>query len=69
MPHGHDKMAPPGELERGLPRRRCDFCRRRLGLIIHQYYRMRFCCEAHMRAYQQRLTDDTFVKIRVLTGG
>jgi hypothetical protein len=46
--------------------RRCDFCRGRLGLIIHRYYRMRFCCAAHLRAYRQRLTEDTRAKIRHL---
>jgi hypothetical protein len=27
---------------------------------------MRFCCKAHMQAYQRRLTTDTRAKIRVL---
>jgi hypothetical protein len=46
--------------------RRCDFCGGRLGLVIHRYYRMRFCCEAHTRAYRRRLTEETRVKIRRL---
>jgi hypothetical protein len=46
--------------------RRCDFCGGRLGLMIHRYYRMRFCCEAHMRTYRQRLTEETRAKIRRL---
>jgi hypothetical protein len=48
------------------PSRKCDFCGGRLGLIIHRYYRMRFCCEAHMRAYGRRLSQDTRAKIRRL---
>ena len=63
--NGHDEMTPAGQATFQLTRR-CDFCRGRLGLIIHRYYRMRFCCEAHMRAYRQRLTDDTRAKIRRL---
>jgi hypothetical protein len=46
--------------------RKCDFCGGRLGLIIHRYYRMRFCCEAHMSGYHQRLTEETRAKIRLL---
>jgi hypothetical protein len=46
--------------------RRCDFCGGLLGLIIHRYYRMRFCCEAHMMAYSRRLTEETRIKIRHL---
>ena len=46
--------------------RRCDFCGGRLGLVIHRYYRMRFCCEAHMMAYCRRLTEETRTKIRHL---
>ena len=46
--------------------RRCDFCGGHLGLVIHRYYRMRFCCETHMGAYRGRLTEETRVKIRRL---
>jgi hypothetical protein len=46
--------------------RRCDFCGGRLGLLVHRYYRMRFCSEAHMRAYCRRLGDETRAKIRRL---
>lgn len=46
--------------------RRCDFCGGSLGLIVHRYYRMRFCCEAHMSAYRRRLSEETRVKIRRL---
>jgi hypothetical protein len=48
------------------PTRKCDFCGGRLGLIIHRYYRMRFCCEDHMRAYGRRLSQETRAKIRRL---
>jgi hypothetical protein len=48
------------------PIRRCDFCGGCLGLMIHRYYRMRFCCEAHLRAYRRRLTEETRAKIRHL---
>ena len=43
--------------------RRCDFCGGSLGLIVHRYYRMHFCCEAHMGAYRRRLTEETRAKI------
>jgi len=46
--------------------RRCDFCGGGLGLIVHRYYRMRFCCEAHLQAYCRRLTEETRAKIRRL---
>ena len=49
-----------------LPANRCDFCGGRLGLIVHRYYRMRFCCEIHMGAYRRRLTQATRAKIRRL---
>jgi len=48
------------------PTRRCDFCGGGLGLIVHRYYRMRFCCEAHLQAYCRRLTEETRAKIRRL---
>ncbi len=43
--------------------KRCDFCGGSLGLIVHRYYRMYFCCEAHMGAYRRRLTEETRAKI------
>jgi len=43
---------------------RCDYCGGHLGLIVDRYYRMRFCCKAHMSAYKQRLTMETRAKIR-----
>lgn len=45
---------------------RCDHCRGPLGLIIHRYWRMRFCSAACKAAYQQRLNDNTKAKIRRL---
>jgi hypothetical protein len=45
---------------------RCDYCGGPLGLIVDRYYRMRFCCKAHMSAYKQRLTMETRAKIRQL---
>jgi len=50
----------------GVLRHRCDYCGGHLWLIVYHYYRMRFCCKAHMQAYQQRLTTDTRAKIREL---
>jgi len=47
---------------------RCDHCRGPLGLIIHRYWRMRFCSAACKDAYQQRLHDATKVKIHRLDG-
>jgi len=45
---------------------RCDYCGGHLGRIVDRYYRMRFCCKAHMSAYKQRLTMETRAKIRQL---
>jgi hypothetical protein len=42
---------------------RCDHCGGPLGLIVHRYYQMRFCCEAHAEAYRRRLTEDTRAKV------
>jgi hypothetical protein len=47
---------------------RCDHCRGRLGLIVHRYWRMRFCSAACAQAYQQRLHGETRAKIRLLKG-
>jgi hypothetical protein len=48
---------------------RCDYCRGKFGLIVHRYWRMRFCCPACADAYQQRLHGETKAKIRRLNGG
>ena len=45
---------------------RCDYCGGHLWRIAYRYYRMRFCCKAHMSAYKQRLTMETRAKIRHL---
>lgn len=42
---------------------RCDHCRRRLGLLVHRYWHMRFCSAACLQDYQQRLHDETRAKI------
>ena len=42
---------------------RCDHCRRPLGLMVHRYWRMRFCSAACLSAYQHRLHDATRQKI------
>jgi hypothetical protein len=57
-----------GDRERAAFRltRKCDFCGGHLGLMIHRYYRMRFCCEGHMAAYRGRLTEETRAKIQRL---
>ena len=34
---------------------RCDHCCGSLGLIIHRYWRMRFCSANCLQAYQYRL--------------
>ena len=48
---------------------RCDHCRGKFGLVVHRYWRMRFCCTACAHAYQQRLHGETRAKIRRLNGG
>ncbi len=48
---------------------RCDYCRGKLGLVIHRYWRMRFCCAACAHAYQRRLHGETRAKIGRLNGG
>jgi hypothetical protein len=45
---------------------RCDHCRRELGLGVHRYWRMCFCSQNCMTAYQKRLTQETKTKIRHL---
>jgi hypothetical protein len=45
---------------------RCDHCRKSFGLILHRYFRMRFCSAGCLAAYQDRLSDLTMVKIRCL---
>lgn len=45
---------------------RCDYCRDKLGLVVHRYWSMRFCSAACAQAYQQRLQGETRAKIRLL---
>jgi hypothetical protein len=45
---------------------RCDHCRKPFGLILHRYFRMRFCSSDCLKAYQQRLDKLTRVKIERL---
>jgi hypothetical protein len=45
---------------------RCDHRRRAFGLIIHRYWRMRFCSADCLTAYQRRLDQETIAKIRWL---
>ena len=34
---------------------RCDYCRKPFGLVVHRYFRMRFCSLGCLKAYQERL--------------
>jgi len=55
--------------ERRLPHvepMRCDHCRKSFGLILHRYFRMRFCSADCLSAYQRRLDDLTMIKIQSL---
>ena len=45
---------------------RCDHCRGQLGIIVQPYWRMRFCSTACMSEYQQRLSNETQLKILTL---
>ena len=52
------RRAPPFEPAR------CDYCRKSFGLILHRYYRMRFCSADCLKAYQGRLDDQTMARIQ-----
>jgi hypothetical protein len=43
---------------------RCDHCRQSFGLILHRYFRMRFCSADCLKAYQRRLDELTTMKIQ-----
>ena len=45
---------------------RCDHCRKPFRLVLHRYFRMRFCSPSCLKAYQQRLDKLTRVKIERL---
>ena len=40
----------------------CDFCRGKLGLLVHRYWHMRFCSSSCVQGYE-RQRDETKVKI------
>ena len=43
---------------------RCDHCRKSFGLMLHRYFRMRFCSADCLEAYQRRLDELTMMKIQ-----
>ena len=45
---------------------RCDHCRKPFGLVVHRYFRMRFCSLGCLKAYQERLDKLTRIKIEHL---
>jgi hypothetical protein len=45
---------------------RCDHCRKSFGLILHRYFRMRFCSPDCLEAYQGRLDELTMMRIQHL---
>ncbi len=60
------KLPTRSELLVSLSTLRCDHCRRELGLHVHRYWHMRFCSLACVTPYQQRLAEETRMKIRRL---
>jgi hypothetical protein len=42
---------------------RCDYCREPFGVIVHRYWRMRFCSGDCLKAYQCRLDKLTMIRI------
>src|SRR5215470_2330706 len=61
-----DAAIVPFETPEDVLKHRCDHCGGHLGLIVHRYYCMRFCCNAHMETYRRRLTERTGTKIQLL---
>ena len=45
---------------------RCDHCRKPFGLVVHRYFRMRFCSAGCLKAYPERLEKLTRIKIERL---
>jgi hypothetical protein len=43
---------------------RCDHCSKSFGLILHRYFRLRFCSADCLKAYQGRLDELTMMKIQ-----
>jgi hypothetical protein len=52
-------------MEAKLMKVRCDYCRGKLGLMVHRYWQMRFCSSACAQDYEQRL-DETKARMRRL---
>ena len=48
---------------------RCDHRRKPFGLIVHRYWRMRFCSGDCLKAYQGRLDKLTMIRIERLDPG
>ena len=46
----------------------CDFCRGKLGLMVHRYWRMRFCSSTCVQGYERRL-DEIKARLRLDFGG
>jgi hypothetical protein len=62
----NDGLRTDEKAERSHEPMRCDHCRKSFGLILHRYFRMRFCSADCLSAYQRRLADLTMIKIRSL---
>jgi hypothetical protein len=61
--YGSASDAKPGRSHEPM---RCDHCRKSFGLILHRYFRMRFCSADCLSAYQRRLDGLTVTKIESL---
>jgi hypothetical protein len=48
---------------------RCDHCRESLGLVVHRYWRMRFCSRDCVDDYRRRLDEETTIKIQAINIG
>jgi hypothetical protein len=61
---GDSTMERQGQGSPHPERMRCDHCRQSFGLILHRYFRMRFCSADCLKAYQSRLDELTMMKIQ-----
>jgi hypothetical protein len=52
-------------MEARLMKACCDYCRGKLGLIVHRYWQMRFCSSSCTQRYEQR-RDEMKSKMRRL---
>jgi hypothetical protein len=52
-------------LEAKFMKMHCDFCRGKLGLLVHRHWHMRFCSSSCVQGYEQR-RDETRAKMRRL---